>query len=179
MSVLSKANEKKGQIMKHNKAIITFILFSLFATTSSVDKYESQFLNYKTMFVNLDRVVFDIIRDECEQQKFNLTVALAFADAESNFNPNAVSSAGARGLFQVMPFWSSEPEKLKDPTYNTRMGLMILHHYFQQANNNLIMAAKYYNAGPNGRVCNANYIAKINYHVFYFEPQTHSQMMSL
>jgi soluble lytic murein transglycosylase-like protein len=131
------------------------------------------------MFTALDRVVFDIIRDECEKQKFNLTVALAFADAESNFNPSARSSAGARGLFQVMPFWSSEPEKLKDPAYNTQMGVMILNHYFKRANNNLIMAAKYYNAGPRGKVFNADYVAKINYHIFYFEPQTHSQMMSL
>ena len=167
--------------MRHNNGLIISLLFIslLLTTTSGVDKHEAQFMNYKTMFTTLDRVVFDIIRDECERQQFNLTVALAFADAESSFNPDAVSSAGARGLFQVMPFWTDEPEKLKDPVYNSKVGLMILHSYFKQANNNLIMAAKYYNAGPNGRVCNAGYIAKINYHVFYFEPQIHSTMMSL
>lgn len=165
--------------MRHNKAIITFILFSLFATTSSVDRHEAQFLNYKTMFVNLDRVVFDIIRDECENQKFNLTVALAFADAESSFNPDALSSAGARGLFQIMPFWTNEPGRLTDPVYNSKLGLMILQSYFRQANNNLIMAAKYYNAGPRGKKFNADYVAKINYHIFYFAPEVHRGMMSL
>ena len=167
--------------MRHNKGLIILLLFIslLLATRSGVDKHEAQFLNYKTMFTTLDRVVFDIIRDECERQKFNLTVALAFADAESNFNPDAVSSAGARGLFQIMPFWSDDPDKLKDPVYNSKLGLMILHSYFKQANNNLIMAAKYYNAGPRGKVFNADYVAKINYHIFYFEPDVHRGMMSL
>lgn len=164
--------------MRKQAIFISFILL-LVSTRSGVDRHEAQFLSYKTMFTTLDRVVFDIIRDECERQKFNLTVALAFADAESSFNPDAVSSAGARGLFQVMPFWTDEPEKLKDPVYNSKVGLMILHSYFKRANNNLIMAAKYYNAGPRGKVFNADYVAKINYHIFYFEPDVHRGMMSL
>lgn len=162
-----------------NLAIISLFFLLLFSTSASVDKHEPQFLNYKTMFTTLDRVVFDIIRDECERQKFNLTVALAFADAESSFNPGARSSAGARGLFQVMPFWTREPERLSSPTYNTQLGIMILQRYFKQANNNLIMAAKYYNAGPRGKVFNADYVAKINYRIFYFEPDVHRGMMSL
>lgn len=164
--------------MRNTAIFISFILL-LVSTRSGVDKHEAQFLNYKTMFTTLDRVVFDIIRDECERQKFNLTVALAFADAESNFNPAARSSAGARGLFQVMPFWADEPERLNSPSYNTQLGIMILHYYFKRANNNLIMAAKYYNSGPRGKVFNADYVAKINYLIFYFEPDVHRGMMSL
>jgi len=60
-------------------------------------------------------------------------LVMAMIDVESRFNRYAVSSAGAVGLMQVMPFW---PEQLGMRRYelihidaNIRMGCAILRHY--------------------------------------------------
>ena len=51
--------------------------------------------------------------------------------AESNCDPGATSSAGARGLLQVMPFWAGEcgGGDLYEPWFNLACGL---HVYGQQ-----------------------------------------------
>ena len=156
--------------MRHNNGLIISLLFIslLFSTTSGVDKHESQFLNYKTMFTTLDRVVFDIIRDECERQKFHLTVALAFADAESSFNPDAVSSAGARGLFQVLPSTAREmgfKQDLEHPPTGIHAGvkyLDFLRGYFEpqiKPEERIWFALASYNAGM-GHVSDARRLAR-------------------
>lgn len=45
---------------------------------------------------------------------------------ESCGDPNAVSSAGAQGLFQVMPFHFSPGEVMQDPNTNARRGMAYL-----------------------------------------------------
>jgi len=47
------------------------------------------------------------------------------AMAESGLDPTAVSSAGARGLFQIMPFWGGG-DQLFDPNYNVAKAREIL-----------------------------------------------------
>lgn len=86
----------------------------------------------------------------------------AITRQESHFNTRAVSSAGARGLMQLMPATAREtagklgltydPASLTgEPQYNIRLG----HGYFQRLLNsydgNHVMAVAAYNAGP-GRV---------------------------
>jgi soluble lytic murein transglycosylase-like protein len=47
--------------------------------------------------------VQDMVVAEAQRQGVDLNLALAVAQQESGFNPNAVSSAGAIGVFQLMP----------------------------------------------------------------------------
>lgn len=65
------------------------------------------------------------------QRPPNLVIAMA--EHESDFNPKAVSSAGALGLLQVMPQWKrilGSPDKdLTDLKTNVRWGLQILGSY--------------------------------------------------
>ena len=79
---------------------------------------------------------------------------MAVMHVESSFNRWAVSSAGAVGLMQVMPFW---PEKLGMKRYelsriepNIKMGCAILRHYLQRERNNVARALQRYN-GSLGR----------------------------
>lgn len=76
-------------------------------------------------------------------------VVLALIQVESAFKRFAVSSAGALGLMQVMPFWIEEigrpDDNLFDMRTNLRYGCTILAHYLQIEDGNLIRALARYN----------------------------------
>ncbi|OWJ79966.1 lytic transglycosylase domain-containing protein [Haematobacter genomosp. 1] len=89
-------------------------------------------------------------------------LALSIARRESEFDAGVVSSAGARGLMQVMPGTAEQmsrklgvafaPQKLtSDWTYNARMGAAYLAHLQEEFGGSVALLAAGYNAGP-GRV---------------------------
>ncbi len=63
-------------------------------------------------------------------------MVLAVMDIESNFNRYAISSAGAQGLMQVMPFWKEEFNQpnadLFNPLTSIRYGCLILRRYMDR-----------------------------------------------
>ncbi|MBM4197219.1 MAG: lytic transglycosylase domain-containing protein [Gammaproteobacteria bacterium] len=79
-------------------------------------------------------------------------MVLAVIDVESAFNPYAVSSAGAQGLMQVMPFWREElgRRRLVDIEDNLLMGCTILRYYYDMEKGNWTRALARYN-GSLGR----------------------------
>jgi soluble lytic murein transglycosylase len=89
------------------------------------------------------------------------TVEPAFAYAiirqESRFQPDAVSSAGATGLMQLMPATATLTEKrykikkkkLTDPQHNVQVGSHHLKDLLDKYQGSLILAAAAYNAGAN------------------------------
>ena len=76
-------------------------------------------------------------------------LVLAVIDVESRFRKYAVSSAGARGLMQVMPFWVRElgesGHNLFHERTNLRYGCTILRHYLDRENGNMARALARYN----------------------------------
>jgi soluble lytic murein transglycosylase-like protein len=68
---------------------------------------------------------------------------------ESNFDRFAISSAGARGLMQVMPFWLDEigrpDDDLFDIETNLRFGCTILRHYLDRERGDRVRALARYN----------------------------------
>jgi soluble lytic murein transglycosylase-like protein len=82
-------------------------------------------------------------------------LVMALIAVESRFDRWAVSSAGAVGLMQVMPFW---PEKLGMRRYelvhvapNIRMGCAILRFYMGYEHNDVRKALARYNGSPGKR----------------------------
>jgi len=86
-------------------------------------------------------------------------LALAIARRESEFDPAAVSAAGARGLMQVMPATAKLiapraglqylPELLgSDATYNARLGATYLAQLRSEFGSSPLLVAAGYNAGP-------------------------------
>jgi soluble lytic murein transglycosylase-like protein len=76
-------------------------------------------------------------------------LVLAIIDVESAFRKYAVSTAGARGYMQVMPFWVKEigvaGQNLFHPRTNLRYGCVILRHYLEIEGGNLYNALARYN----------------------------------
>lgn len=76
-------------------------------------------------------------------------LALNVAQSESSLDPNAVSSAGAQGLFQLMPATAAQLGVTDpfDPTQNIQAGITYLAQLFQQFGN-WADALAAYNWGP-------------------------------
>ncbi|HSM56449.1 MAG TPA: transglycosylase SLT domain-containing protein [Candidatus Sulfomarinibacteraceae bacterium] len=66
---------------------------------------------------------------------------------ESCGDPNAVSSAGAQGLFQVMPFHFGAGENMQDPDTNASRGLTYFVERLHQTNGDIGKAFAGYNGG--------------------------------
>lgn len=82
-------------------------------------------------------------------------LVLGLIEVESAFRKYAVSSVGARGYMQVMPFWSrtigdGDAAKLFDMRANLRFGCNILRHYIDIERGDLYRALGRYN-GSLGR----------------------------
>ena len=67
---------------------------------------------------------------------------------ESCCDPRALSRAGARGLFQVMPFHFTPQEDPFHPETNARRGLSYLRQALQRAQGDVRLALAMYNGGP-------------------------------
>lgn len=74
---------------------------------------------------------------------------LAIIQVESNFRKYAISSAGARGFMQVMPFWIGVIGRKNDNLFNLRTnlryGCVILRHYLDIEKGDLFRALGRYN----------------------------------
>jgi soluble lytic murein transglycosylase-like protein len=98
------------------------------------------------------RTRLDLLRTvhyEASRAGLDPQLVLAIIHVESNFRKFAVSSAGARGYMQVMPFWVGLIGKKGDNLFNLRTnlryGCVILRHYLDIEGGNLSRALGRYN----------------------------------
>jgi len=92
---------------------------------------------------------------EARRSGLQVSLVLGLVQVESNFRKFAVSSAGARGYMQVMPFWTrsignGDPSVLFHMQANLRFGCVILRHYLNIEQGDLFMTLGRYN-GSRGR----------------------------
>ena len=92
---------------------------------------------------------------ECVRAGLDRQMVLGLIQVESNFRKYAISVAGARGLMQVMPFWTNvigdgDARRLFDMRTNLRYGTVIMRHYLDIEQGDLFMALGRYN-GSRGR----------------------------
>lgn len=92
---------------------------------------------------------------EAKRAGLEPALVLGLIQVESNFRKYAISTAGARGLMQVMPFWvrtigDGDARKLFHLQSNLRYGCTILRHYLDREGGDLFLALGRYN-GSRGR----------------------------
>ena len=106
----------------------------------------------------------EVILEECSWYGLDPMLVLAVINVESKFQYRAVSSAGARGIMQILPYVGKSllqeiglhqtphavpfrPEFLDDPFLNIKLGVYYLHG-LRKSFRNLTHALTAYNMGP-------------------------------
>ena len=99
--------------------------------------------------------ILRLVHREATRRGLSPEVVLSVIQVESGFDRFAISSVGAQGLMQVMPFWKKEigrPEdNLTKVETNLVYGTTILAHYLEKEDGNLAKALARYN-GSVGKV---------------------------
>ena len=116
----------------------------------------------RTWLAAMSRKLIKRLPDRSNREEFLVTVhyeakragldpqlVLGLIQVESNFRKYAVSTAGARGYMQVMPFWTrligNKDHNLFHLRTNLRYGCVILRHYLDLERGDLYRALGRYN----------------------------------
>ena len=105
-------------------------------------------VNFGTVRLNTD-AYRDEIAAAARQHGVDEAIVRAIIHAESAYNPNALSRAGAQGLMQLMPGTARRfgVSNAFDAKQNIQGGVQYLAWLLKRFNNNLTLAAAGYNAG--------------------------------
>lgn len=100
--------------------------------------------------------VFAMVIDEALKQNFSPALALAVAKTESDFQADAESHAGARGVMQIMPRTGRtelglQPNDLWDARTNIRGGIRFLKQLIKAYQGRVDIALSHYNGGSRVR----------------------------
>lgn len=133
--------------------LVTFLIIGLllfvFSTKLMAREYGNQ--DYSK-----EEIQSMIVQEATNNGTVPPALALGVAKVESDFNPSAVSSAGAKGVMQIMPATAKgefgvDSTVLLDPLTNIRIGILYLERLYIQYNRNWEHALSHYNGGTLNR----------------------------
>lgn len=144
---------------RHDPALLDALSNAVEQSTSFTDKYDAmawyadmsgRLKRYPYMDNHDERLeLLRLIHSEAARTELPAELILSVIHVESLFDQYAVSTAGALGLMQIMPFWLNElgrPEdNLFDAATNLRYGTTILKHYLEIEDGDLTRALARYN----------------------------------
>ena len=107
-------------------------------------------LSHELASSHLRREFLQTVWYESQRAGLDPSLVLGLIQVESGFRKFAISSAGARGFMQVMPFWTrvlaeGDASVLFQAQTNLRFGCVILRHYLNVENGDLFLALGRYN----------------------------------
>ena len=171
--ILLRKEIRKGKKSRFPLAVLALSLLFPFQATADIYKYVDEegvihFTNVPTdgkfkLFYRENPVHFQselgpqlekydhLIFKAAEKYNVNYNLIKAVIKAESNFNPQAVSRAGARGLMQLMPK-TAYAYRVKDsfePESNIEGGVRYLRYLLNLFQGDLYLTLAGYNAGEN------------------------------
>ena len=128
----SSLNEAFTRLLAQQNNPVSNIQASTNVNTSGAQKYE------------------DIINAVAQKYGFSASLIKGIIQAESNFNPDCVSSAGAAGLMQLMPVTATEVGVTDrfDPEQNVDGGVQYIKKMLNRFNGDIKLALAAYNWGP-------------------------------
>ncbi|MCP4384522.1 MAG: lytic transglycosylase domain-containing protein, partial [Hyphomicrobiales bacterium] len=114
---------------------------------------------YRGLAVDTTAFPLSAIPTSAKTGRVEKPMVYAIARQESAFNPAAISSAGARGLLQLMPATAksmaksvgvpySQSRLTSDPAYNATLGAAFLGRLHSGFEGSFVMTFAAYNAGP-------------------------------
>jgi soluble lytic murein transglycosylase-like protein len=137
------------------------------ATINSADSFQDRYdaevwlvdmSNRLTRFVDEPAVRLELLRQihaAASRAELPPELVLSVIEVESHFNRFAISSVGAQGMMQVMPFWKNEigrqDDNLTVNKTNFEYGCRILQFYLQRENGHLHKALARYNGSVGSR----------------------------
>jgi soluble lytic murein transglycosylase-like protein len=115
------------------------------------------------------KTIWDIIREKAEYYSVPANLITAIIRVESNFNPMAISRAGARGLMQLLPSTARrlgyDPNYLLDPEYNIDAGARYLRYLIDRYGYTTDAIAAYNVGKPiktsTGEYVNQDYVERV------------------
>lgn len=125
---------------------------------------------------HMTRVEFlETVWYESKRAGLETSMVLGLIQVESGFRKYAISSVGARGYMQVMPFWArligdGDAGSLFHMQTNLRFGCVILRHYLDREQGDLFMALGRYN-GSRGRAEYPNLVFGAQRGWVYVDPE--------
>ncbi|KXI28218.1 lytic transglycosylase domain-containing protein [Paraglaciecola hydrolytica] len=150
-------------------------------------------LSFNTMAAGLSQQdIQQMLIDEALKQNVEPALVLAIAKVESDFNPMALSHAGAKGVMQIMPATAKNgfnvaSHDLYQPQINIRVGVAYIKQLLEQYQGKLDIALSHYNGGsavkrPNGQLrvipATHNYVNKVKLYAQRYQQEADSPLLA-
>tara|TARA_R110000868_G_scaffold130626_1_gene340351 strand:+ start:1653 stop:2579 length:927 start_codon:yes stop_codon:yes gene_type:complete len=129
---------------------------------------------------------------EALKQDVEPALALAIAKVESDFNPTALSHAGAKGVMQIMPATAKNgfnvaSHDLYQPQINIRVGVAYIKQLLEQYEGQVDIALSHYNGGSavkrsNGALwiipATRDYVSKVKHYAQQYQQEDYQQILA-
>jgi soluble lytic murein transglycosylase-like protein len=169
-------NSERNRSEMKQKIIIAILasVLSYFIATEIYQYYEynkidKEFNSLSRQYSWLTRKIYKINKEEARDQEVPERWMLAIYHSESRGNPYAVSSAGAMGLGQIMPFhYRGRKEALFDIDLNIHLSVFVFKGCLDQNKGDLVRALNAYEGSNNRPAVNVKYLSEIIYNIYFY-----------